>query len=145
MKPLTRRLMAQVEEDLGTKLDWVAVDHFNTGHPHSHIIVRGRSLSSGTAKGRNPGNDRGKDLIIARDYITTGMRERAADLVSLDLGPRTDREIMEAGPSGPITLIGWWRTNGPAPAPPRSSLKRFPTCPWTVRWAPTARPGWIGT
>jgi type IV secretory pathway VirD2 relaxase len=93
LKPLTRRLMARMEEDLGTKLDWVAVDHFNTGHPHSHIIVRGRSLSSGTAKGRNPGNDRGKDLIIARDYITTGMRERAADLVSLDLGPRTDREI----------------------------------------------------
>jgi type IV secretory pathway VirD2 relaxase len=80
LKPLTRRLMARMEEDLGTKLDWVAVDHFNTGHPHSHVIVRGK-------------DDRGKDLIIARDYITTGMRERAADLVSLDLGPRTDREI----------------------------------------------------
>ena len=41
LKPLTRRLMAQVEEDLGTKLDWVAVDHYNTGHPHTHVIVRG--------------------------------------------------------------------------------------------------------
>jgi type IV secretory pathway VirD2 relaxase len=34
--------MAQAEKDLGTKLDWVAVDHFNTGHPHSHVIVRGK-------------------------------------------------------------------------------------------------------
>src|SRR5690606_5005409 len=37
LKPFTRRLMAQMEEDLGTRLEWVAVDHFNTGHPHTHI------------------------------------------------------------------------------------------------------------
>ncbi|TPI13052.1 DUF3363 domain-containing protein [Mesorhizobium sp. B4-1-3] len=80
LKPLTRRLMAQMEEDLGTKLDWVAVDHFNTGHPHTHIIVRGR-------------DDRGENLVIAREYISSGLRDRAAELVSLDLGPRTDREI----------------------------------------------------
>ncbi|RUU25249.1 relaxase/mobilization nuclease RlxS [Mesorhizobium sp. M6A.T.Ce.TU.016.01.1.1] len=80
LKPLTRRLMAQMQEDLGTKLDWVAVDHFNTGHPHSHIIVRGR-------------DDRGENLVIAREYISSGIRERAAELVSLDLGQRTDREI----------------------------------------------------
>ena len=80
LKPLVRRLMSQVEKDLGTKLDWVAVDHHNTGHPHTHIIVRGR-------------NDRGEDLIIARNYLTEGIRERAAELVALDLGPRTDHEI----------------------------------------------------
>lgn len=80
LKPLTRRLMAQMEEDLGTKLDWVAVDHYNTGHPHTHIIVRGK-------------DDRGENLVITRDYISVGIRERAADLVGLDLGPRTDREI----------------------------------------------------
>ncbi|MET4702098.1 type IV secretory pathway VirD2 relaxase, partial [Constrictibacter sp. MBR-5] len=80
LKPLTRRLMARMEEDLGTKLDWVAVDHYNTGHPHTHILLRGR-------------DEGGKDLIIARDYITTGMRERAAEIVSLDFGPRSDFEI----------------------------------------------------
>ncbi|CDX12614.1 conserved hypothetical protein [Mesorhizobium plurifarium] len=80
LKSLTRRLMAQMEEDLGTKLDWVAVDHFNTGHPHTHIIVRGK-------------DDRGENLVIAREYISAGLRERASELVSLDLGPRTDREI----------------------------------------------------
>lgn len=80
LKPLTRRLMARMEEDLATHLDWVAVDHYNTGHPHTHILLRGR-------------DERNKDLIIARDYITTGMRERAAEIVSLDFGPRSDFEI----------------------------------------------------
>lgn len=82
LKPLTRRLMDRMEEDLGTRLDWVAVDHFNTGHPHTHIVVRGK-------------DDRGADLVIARDYMTTGIRERAAELVDLDLGPRTHREIAQ--------------------------------------------------
>jgi type IV secretory pathway VirD2 relaxase len=83
LKPLIRRLMTQAEKDLGTKLDWVAIDHFNTGHPHSHILVRGK-------------DDQGKDLIVAREYITKGFRQRAVDLVNLDLGPRTDREIMHS-------------------------------------------------
>lgn len=82
LKPLTRRLVETMERDLGTSLDWVAVDHHNTGHPHSHIIVRGK-------------DDQGQDLVIARDYIRHGLRERAIELVSLDLGPRTDREIAD--------------------------------------------------
>jgi len=41
LKDTTRALMAQMEEDLGTRLDWVAVDHFDTAHPHTHIIARG--------------------------------------------------------------------------------------------------------
>jgi type IV secretory pathway VirD2 relaxase len=80
LKPYVRRLMAQVEQDLGTKLDWVAVDHFNAERPHTHIVLRGV-------------DDRGDNLIIAREYISHGLRERASELVTLDLGPRTDREI----------------------------------------------------
>ncbi|MDD4616736.1 MAG: relaxase/mobilization nuclease RlxS [Alphaproteobacteria bacterium] len=80
LKPLTRRLMEQMEQDLDTRLDWVAVDHFNTGHPHTHIIVRGK-------------DDLGQDLVISPSYISEGIRERAAELVRIDLGPRTDREI----------------------------------------------------
>jgi len=66
--------MEQMEKDLGTQLDWVAVDHYNTAHPHTHIVLRGK-------------DDKGDDLIIAREYIAHGMRERAAEIVSLDLGP----------------------------------------------------------
>lgn len=83
LKTLTRRLMARMEADLGTRLDWVAVDHFNTGHPHTHIVVRGK-------------DERGQDLVIARDYLTQGLRERACELVDLDLGPRSSNAI-EAG------------------------------------------------
>lgn len=82
LKPFVRRWMAQMEEDLGTKLDWVAVDHFNTGHPHSHVMLRGV-------------DDRGENLVIAREYISHGMRERAMEIATLDLGPRTDLEIEE--------------------------------------------------
>ncbi|QAY95240.1 type VI secretion protein [Methylovirgula ligni] len=80
LKGFTRDLMAQVEKDLGTKLDWVAVDHWNTEHPHVHIIIRGRT-------------DDGQDLVIDRDYIKQGMRDRAQDLITRELGPRTDQEI----------------------------------------------------
>lgn len=83
LKPLTRRLMQQAERDLGTRLDWVAVDHFNTGHPHTHVLVRGT-------------DEHGQNLVIAREYISQGLRERAIELVTLDLGPRTDREIARA-------------------------------------------------
>jgi Protein of unknown function (DUF3363) len=68
-----------MERDLETKLDWVAVDHFNTGHPHTHIVIRGR-------------DDQGRDLVMARDYIAHGVRARAQGLITLELGPETDLE-----------------------------------------------------
>ncbi len=80
LKSFARDLMGQMEKDLGTKLDWAGVDHWNTDNPHVHIIVRGRA-------------DDGQDLVIARDYIKEGMRARAADLITQELGPRTDLDI----------------------------------------------------
>ena len=75
----TRDFMKQVEADLGTKLDWVAVNHYNTGHPHVHIVVNGR-------------DDMGGDLVINGDYLSAGLRERASELASLELGPVTEIE-----------------------------------------------------
>lgn len=80
LKSYARELMGQMEKDLGTKLDWVGVDHWNTDNPHVHIILRGRT-------------DDSQDLVISRDYIKEGMRARAADLVTQELGPRTDLDI----------------------------------------------------
>ena len=51
LRAFTRELMADAERDLGTKLDWVAVDHWNTDNPHIHVLVRGRA-------------DDGADLVI---------------------------------------------------------------------------------
>jgi type IV secretory pathway VirD2 relaxase len=80
LRPLIRRFMGRMEDDLGTRLDWVAADHLDTLHPHTHIMLRGV-------------DERGGNLVIAPDYIRHGMRERLCGLVSLDLGPRTDLEI----------------------------------------------------
>ncbi|MDA9495145.1 type VI secretion protein [Bradyrhizobium sp. CCBAU 11386] len=82
LRTFTRELMNQAARDLGTRLDWVAVDHWNTEHPHIHILVRGR-------------DDDGKDLVISRDYISTGLRARAVDLVTRELGPRSELEIRQ--------------------------------------------------
>lgn len=80
LKPFVRDLMRQMEQDLGTRLDWVAADHFNTGHPHTHIVLRGK-------------DDEGNDLVIARDYIAHGFRSRAAELITRELGPETEIEV----------------------------------------------------
>ncbi len=82
LKPFIRDLLSQMERDLDTKLDWVAVDHFNTGHPHTHVVIRGR-------------DDQGRDLVMARDYIGHGVRARAQALVTLELGPETQLERLQ--------------------------------------------------
>ena len=80
LKPFIRDMMAKVETDLGTKLDWVAVDHYNTGHPHTHIVIRGK-------------DDRGNDLVIAKDYMSHGFRMRARELATLELGPEIESDM----------------------------------------------------
>jgi type IV secretory pathway VirD2 relaxase len=83
LKAFARDLVTQMERDLGTKLDWVAVDHWNTDNPHVHLLVRGVS-------------EDGSDLVISRDYMSHGLRSRAEDLVSAELGPKPEREIRSA-------------------------------------------------
>jgi type IV secretory pathway VirD2 relaxase len=80
LKSFTRDLVAQMQKDLDTKLDWAGVAHWNTEHPHIHLIVRGV-------------RDDGENLVIARDYIKEGMRDRARDLITQELGPRTEQDI----------------------------------------------------
>ena len=83
LQGFTRDLVRQMERDLGTRLDWVAVDHWNTDNPHVHLLVRGVDQT-------------GADLVIARDYISSGLRSRAEELVGIELGPRQEHEIRSA-------------------------------------------------
>jgi type IV secretory pathway VirD2 relaxase len=80
LRGFTRDLMRQVENDLETRLDWIAIDHYNTGHPHTHIIVRGVLEGGGI-------------LNIAGDYIAHGIRHRASELVTLELGHQSELEL----------------------------------------------------
>ena len=95
LRSFTRELMDQAARDLGTRLDWVAVDHWNTEHPHIHILVRGRT-------------DDGADLVISRDYIGSGLRARADDLVTQELGPRSELEVRR-GLEAEVTAERWTR------------------------------------
>ena len=83
LRAFTRELMDDMARDLGTRLDWVAVDHWNTDNPHIHVLVRGA-------------DETGADLVIDRDYIREGMRARAEERVTAELGPRSEREIQAA-------------------------------------------------
>lgn len=83
LRAFTRDLLTNMQRDLETQLDWVAVDHWNTDNPHVHILVRGVA-------------DDGSDLVIDRGYISAGIRGRAETLMTLELGPRSELDIQNA-------------------------------------------------
>lgn len=81
----TRQVMGRVGEDLGEPtLTWIAVCHFDTDQPHTHVLVRGRRAN-------------GRDLVIPRDYIGYGFRARAQEVAQERLGdlsrPDAERRI----------------------------------------------------
>jgi hypothetical protein len=80
---LTRDLIARMETDLNTSLEWVAVAHFNTEHPHVHVALRGIDRH-------------GQALRLERDYIKKGIREIAESLCTQQLGYRTELDAAEA-------------------------------------------------
>ena len=80
---VTRDLVHHMEDDLGTELEWVAVEHHNTEHPHVHIALRGRRAD-------------GEGLHMNRQYIQSRIREIAGDLCTRQLGYRTERDAQEA-------------------------------------------------
>ncbi|MDO8293752.1 MAG: relaxase/mobilization nuclease and DUF3363 domain-containing protein [Gallionella sp.] len=86
LRGYTREFMQQMSTDLETRLDWVAVDHWDTDNPHTHIVLRGRA---------GEGRGKGHDLVIAPDYMAHGMRMRASELATEWLGPRTELEIRQ--------------------------------------------------
>ncbi|MFN4024426.1 MAG: relaxase/mobilization nuclease domain-containing protein [Hyphomonas sp.] len=96
----TREVMARAEAELGTRFAWVAVNHHDTGHAHTHIILRGRRAN-------------GQDLVLPRDFIRHRLREIARDVATDWLGHRTpgqerealDREITRHAPTRLDRLI----------------------------------------
>lgn len=83
LKRLTRDLVSQMEKDLGAPLEWAAVAHYNTEHPHVHIALRG------IGAGRRP-------LHFDRDYIKLGIRAIAEDFCTRQLGHRTEMDAAVA-------------------------------------------------
>ncbi len=73
MVRLIRSLMARMERDLETRLEWVAAAHTNTEHPHAHVALRG-------VRGD------GQELRLPRAYVKEQVRAHAEDLCTCQLG-----------------------------------------------------------
>jgi hypothetical protein len=109
LKPFIRELMGGLEAKLGTKLEWLAVNHHDTDNPHTHVLIRGRRPD-------------GQELFIPSRLISSGIREQGQEIVTRVLGPRLavdmerdrfrdislkaptplDRELLAAARSGPF-------------------------------------------
>lgn len=78
-----RALVSRMEDDMGTRLEWVAADHYNTDNPHVHLLIRGV-------------DQEGKPLEIDPSYIRHGIRARAQEIATRHLGYRTDKDAQLA-------------------------------------------------
>jgi type IV secretory pathway VirD2 relaxase len=78
-----REFAAGMERDVGTPLEWVAIDHHNTDDAHVHLLIRGVRAD-------------GRVLTLDRDYVRRGLRELSQEIIERELGPRTEREVLLA-------------------------------------------------
>jgi type IV secretory pathway VirD2 relaxase len=83
LRRLTSDLMERMGNDLATDLEWVAVEHHNTEHPHAHVVVRGLRSD-------------GEGLRMSREYIQQGIRNAAEHLCTRQIGFRTELDAAEA-------------------------------------------------
>ncbi len=84
LERLARDMMARMERDLGSELQWVAVAHHNTeASPRSHRAA-GAVHEDGSA------------LRLNRDYIKHGIRNVAEDFCTRQLGHRGTLDAAEA-------------------------------------------------
>jgi len=80
---LTKKFMMKLTLQTGYKFSWVAANHYNTAHEHTHILINGVDQF-------------GKDIIFSKDLITTIMRDTTRDLCTSMLGCRTNEEIQRS-------------------------------------------------
>lgn len=83
MEKLASDVMRRVAFDLRTPLQWVAVIHRNTDHPHIHIALRGIETD-------------GAELRLSREYVKTGIRAIAEEWTTAQLGYRTEQDAAES-------------------------------------------------
>jgi hypothetical protein len=77
---MTERFVKKLELQTGYKLYWQAANHYNTAHPHAHLLINGKDQN-------------GKDIVFPRDVVKTFMRETARDVCTSLTGIRTREEM----------------------------------------------------
>jgi len=83
MQQLARGVMARVEKEIGAGVEWVAVAHYNTGHPHVHIAMRGIDRQ-------------GREIRLPKEFVQHGIRKIAENWCTQELGYRSKEQAMEA-------------------------------------------------
>ena len=77
---LARQFVEKLEKQTGYKFYWQGACHFNTAHPHAHLLINGV-------------DKQGRKVNIPRDIVKTFMRETARDLCTKQIGLRTQRDL----------------------------------------------------
>lgn len=77
LKSFTREYIARLAPHLReTGIEWMGVAHYNTAHPHAHVLLRGNG-----------------NLQIPRELLQRGMRNLASEVATEHLGYRSPAEI----------------------------------------------------
>jgi type IV secretory pathway VirD2 relaxase len=82
MQCFAREVMARVEKEIGAGVEWVAVAHHNTGHPHIHVAMRGIDRC-------------GREIRLPREFVKHGIRKLAEEWCTEELGYRTRAQALE--------------------------------------------------
>ena len=81
MEQFTTAFMHRMQAEMGFRLDWIAAVHTDTGHPHVHILINGK-----TADGLEPSR------LFRKDFIRHRCRTIASEITTNMIGPRTDEQ-----------------------------------------------------
>jgi type IV secretory pathway VirD2 relaxase len=79
METVARDLLTEDELKRGVRLEWVGVEHWDTDHPHMHVMMRAR------VEDRN--------LRLSSGYVSHGLRTRAREVATQHLGYRAERGV----------------------------------------------------
>jgi hypothetical protein len=83
MPELARAVMDGVRQEIDAKVEWVAVAHHNTEHPHLHIAMRGI-------------DSQGRQVRMPREFVQHGIRRIARQCCTEQLGYRTRAQAIDA-------------------------------------------------
>lgn len=83
LKKLVNGYVRVMEKELHTKLEWAAVAHYNTGHPHIHLLIRGK-------------DETGKELRLSPDWLKDRARAIGEEETTKQIGHRTEKDIQLA-------------------------------------------------
>lgn len=78
---VAQQMVTDMQQDLGTELDWKAAVHRNTQNPHFHMMVRGK-------------DDKGRNLEIRTRYLHKVLAQIAKERVTAALTMERKRGLL---------------------------------------------------